>query len=85
MNAITTQIVKIGNSRGVRIPKVLLDQLDLGPEVEIAVQGNQLVIRPASRPRDGWDEQFRAMAERGEDQLLDKPAPTAWDQTEWTW
>jgi antitoxin MazE len=85
MNTITTQIVRIGNSRGIRIPKVLLDQVELGPEVEIAVQGDQLVIRSTSRPRDGWEEQFRVMAEHGDDQLLDDSVLTAWDKTEWTW
>jgi len=62
---------------------LLIDQVGLGDEVEIAVQRDQLVIRPASRPRDGWDEQFRAMAERGDDHLLDEPIPTQWDVTEW--
>jgi len=85
MNAVKTQIIKIGNSRGIRIPKLLVDQLGLSSEVEIAVERDQLVIRPTSRPRHGWDEQFRAMAERGDDQLLDKPVPTQWDRSEWRW
>jgi antitoxin MazE len=85
MNTLKTQIIRIGNSRGVRIPKLLIDRLGLGSEVEIAVKRDQLVIRPASRPRQGWDEQFRAMAERGDDRLLDKPTPTHWDINEWKW
>jgi len=85
MNTIRTQLIKIGNSRGIRIPKMLIDQLKLGNEVEIVVQRGQLVIRPVSRPRSGWDEQFRAMAERGDDQLLDKPVPTKWDRSDWVW
>jgi len=83
VGCIKSPIIKIGNSRGIRIPKLLIDQVGLGDEVEIAVQRDQLVIRPASRPRDGWDEQFRAMAERGDDHLLDEPIPTQWDVTEW--
>ena len=85
MNAVKTQIIKIGNSRGIRIPKLLIDQVGLGDEVEIAVQRDQLVIRPTSRPRYGWAEQFRAMAERGDDHLLDQPTPTQWDVSEWKW
>jgi len=85
MNTIRTRIVKIGNSRGIRIPKVVIDQLGLEGEVEISVQRNHLIVRPASRPRDHWDEQFRAMAERGDDQLLDTPTPTEWDRDEWQW
>ncbi|HPD17517.1 MAG TPA: AbrB/MazE/SpoVT family DNA-binding domain-containing protein [Planctomycetota bacterium] len=78
-------IIRIGNSRGIRIPKVCLDQLGLDGEVELAVQPDRLVIRPARRPRKGWEEQFRAMAERGDDKLLDAPTATKWDETEWEW
>jgi antitoxin MazE len=85
MNTIRTQIVKIGNSRGIRIPKILIDQFGLDKEVEISIQRDRLVIRPTSRPRHNWEEQFRAMAERGDDQLLDAPTPTQWDQDEWRW
>ena len=71
--SLTTRIIKIGNSQGIRIPKLLLDQIGLDGEVELAVQEDQQVIRPIRRPRDGWDEQFRMMAEHGDDQLLDEP------------
>ena len=69
--SLRTRIIKIGNSQGIRIPKILLDQLGLGEEVELAVQEDQLVIRPIRHPRYGWDEQFRMMAEHGDDRLLD--------------
>lgn len=85
MNAIRTQVIKIGNSRGIRIPKTLIDQVKLGNEVEIVVQRGHLVIRPVSRPRTGWDEQFHAMAEHGDDQLLDTPVSTKWDRSDWVW
>ena len=85
MNTIRTQIVKIGNSRGIRIPKPFIDQTRLGNEVELAVQRGAIVIRPLSRPRNGWAEQFRAMAEHKDDRLLDKPTPTKWDRSEWVW
>ena len=85
MNTVKTQVIKIGNSRGIRIPKLLIDQVKLGAEVEILVQRDQLIIRPTSRPRCGWDEQFRAMAEHGDDRLLDHPVLTQWDKREWTW
>jgi len=88
MDAVTrTRIIKIGNSQGVRIPKVLLEQLGFGNEIEIAVQDNQLVLRPVKRSRQGWAEQFRLMAERGDDQLVDGDgvALSSWDDTEWEW
>ncbi len=82
-----TRIVKIGNSQGVRIPKVLLEQSGLGEEVELEAQRDRIVIRSVRPPRHGWEEQFRAMAEHGDDRLLDAdvPAQTEWDDREWEW
>lgn len=66
-----TRLVRIGNSKGIRIPKALIDQSGLRDEVEITLKGNSLVIRPASNPREGWAEAFEEMARRGDDTLLD--------------
>ena len=84
---VRTRIVKIGNSQGVRIPKLLLEQVEFGESVELALQDDQIVIRPAFRVRHGWDEAFRAMAEAGDDGLLDgdELLPTEWDEEEWEW
>ena len=84
-NVLKTQIIPIGNSRGVRIPKVWLEQLGLGPEVEMAVQADQIVIRSAHQAREGWQAQFAALAGGADDGLLDAPTPTEWDETEWQW
>lgn len=83
--AIRTRIVKIGNSQGIRIPKLLLEQSGLNAEVEVEVEGDRLVIRTAPRQRAGWDAAFAAMAENHDDSLLDDLTPTAWDATEWDW
>jgi len=82
-----TRIIRIGNSHGIRIPKLLLEQVGFDVEVEVEAQNNQIVIRPARRARHGWDEQFKAMAERGDDRLLDEKAPslTEWDAEQWEW
>ena len=83
---IKTRIIKIGNSRGVRIPKLLLEQASLGEEVEIELQEDQIVIRSLNPVRFRWKEQFEAMAESGDDKLLDNELiPTAWDKEEWEW
>ena len=86
-NGTKTRIVRIGNSQGIRIPKVLLDQVDLGEEVELQVQDGHLVIRPARPARSGWDEQFGRMSESGDDRLLDAETMslTSWDADEWEW
>ena len=80
-----SRLVRIGNSRGIRIPKPLIDQTGLGEEVEIVVRGNTLVIVPARPPRAGWTEAFKDMATQGDDRLVDEPQPTRWDKDEWEW
>ena len=85
-SVLKTRVVKIGNSQGIRIPKVLVDQFNLGEEIELLSKDGMLLIRPAFHPRLGWDEQFRAMAEHGDDVLLDDVATTStWDDEEWEW
>jgi antitoxin MazE len=84
---IKTRIVRIGNSQGIRIPKVLLQQVGLLDEVEVEVQANQLVVRPVTGPRQGWDEQFQDMALAQDDRLLDAEplVLTEWEASEWRW
>ena len=85
--AVRVRIVRIGNSQGIRLPKLLLDQADLGDEVELEVQGEQIIIKPAHPARHGWEDQFRAMAAHADDRLLDDDivASTTWDEEEWEW
>lgn len=80
-------VVRIGNSRGIRIPKALLDHYGLTDAVELEVQDDHLVLRPHSKPRQGWEDAFRRMHERGDDRLLDKESPSfsRWDRMEWRW
>jgi antitoxin MazE len=95
MLANKTKIVRIGNSQGVRIPRNLLEQAGLlggqqgdalGQEVELEVGKEGILIRPLRRARAGWSEQFKVMAERGDDALLDDvPQATIWDDQEWEW
>ncbi|MEM6835976.1 MAG: AbrB/MazE/SpoVT family DNA-binding domain-containing protein [Cyanobacteria bacterium P01_C01_bin.120] len=82
---IKTRVVKIGNSQGVRIPKLLLEQSGIQEDVEIEVQGNCLTIRTAQCARAGWEAAFAEMAEHQEDALLDDLHTTDWDQSEWEW
>lgn len=80
-----TRIVRIGNSRGIRVPKPLLDQAQLPEELEIYAEPGRLVVRAARGPRFGWAEAARAMRARSEDQLLDASTVTRFDAEEWTW
>ena len=80
-----TRIVRIGNSRGIRVPKILLDQAQLPDEVELHAERGRLVVQGARRPRTGWAQAARAMAEARYDGLLDAPSPTRFDREEWEW
>jgi antitoxin MazE len=80
------RIVKIGNSQGIRLPKPIIEQAGISEEVDISVEDEKIVVRPISKPRAGWDEAFRKMAEKGDDLLIDKEQPASqWDETEWQW
>ena len=78
-------LIRIGNSRGIRIPKPLLEQAGLGGKVELLVEKGRLVIRPDRSPRQGWEEAFAAMAERGDDGVLPGRIANAFDRDEWKW
>ena len=82
-----SKLVRIGNSRGIRLPKTVLEQCGFEDMVEMDVQDNRVVIRPANETRGGWDEAFAKMVEQGDDRLLDTDADprTEWDETEWRW
>jgi antitoxin MazE len=77
-----TRLTKIGNSKGVRIPKSFIQQCELEDIVELTVRGNLVVISPAKKVREGWAEAF-SKASREEEVLLD--VVNEWDEKEWTW
>jgi antitoxin MazE len=79
------RVVRIGNSRGIRIPKVWLEQLGLKDEVEMAVHKDGLLIRRPSHPRQGWAQAFEAMARHKDDQVIDELTANRWDAEEWEW
>ena len=84
---VKTRLVKIGNSQGIRIPKPLLEQTHLTDAVELEVSNEQLIVRAARPTRQGWDAQFQAMAQVGDDTLLDSQPLTLtnWETDEWSW
>ena len=80
-------IAKIGNSQGIRIPKPLLDQTGIKDDVELEVDKTQIIIRPVSHPRAGWDKAFQSMAENNDDALINgnDTISHSWDDEEWQW
>ena len=80
-----SRIVQIGNSRGIRLPKILLEQAQLAGEVELEAEPGRITICRGSRPRAGWAAAARRMHERGKDHLFDATTATRFDKEEWKW
>lgn len=78
-------IVRIGNSKGIRLPKTLLQEAQLDDEVELQAEPGRILISKAAKPRAGWAESAQRMCEQDEDHLLDPPTPTRFDKEEWKW
>jgi antitoxin MazE len=83
--ATKARIVRIGNSRGIRIPKTLLEEAELPDEVELHAEPGRLVVEAVRHARAGWVAAAKRMRARGEDRSLDAPTPTRFDGEEWEW
>jgi antitoxin MazE len=80
-----TRIVQIGNSKGIRVPKMLLEHAQLPEEVELQAEHGRLIVRAARAARAGWAEAAMSMHTRGDDRLLDAPTSSRFDDKEWRW
>jgi len=79
-----TDVVKIGNSKGIRIPAVILKECQIADKVEMEVQDGRIIIIPFSKPRKNWSEQFKEMRKEGDDKLL-IDANLDSDLEDWEW
>ena len=79
------QIIQIGNSQGIRIPKVLLEESRIIGEVDLELHADGILIRNAQKPRAGWEDAFRLMAENDDDELANDGSTSGFDKKEWQW
>jgi len=79
------KLIRIGNSRGVRLPKPVIEEAGLADDVEVQVREGAVIISSRRPPRTGWAEAARQMRERADDRLLDAPSGTRFDREEWHW
>jgi len=81
------QIVRIGNSRGIRLPKRILEETGFREVVELRIVSGGLLLRPGRKAREGWAAAAKEMTERGEDSplLTDDTGRTRFDRDEWRW
>lgn len=81
-----SQLIRIGNSQGIRIPKTLIDQCNLSDILDIKVEKGCLIITSQKSLREGWEGSFRKMAKNKDDTLLhDDTMKNDWDDNEWEW
>ncbi len=78
-------IINIGNSKGLRLPKGILKQCGIGQTVNVKVQDHTLIITPCTSLRKNWEQAFQKMSANSEDILIDEHTVTSWDETEWQW
>ena len=78
------RLVRIGNSRGVRLPKAVIDQAALADVVELEVENQRVIISAHRLPRAGWTEAARDLASHSQG-LLDPATPTRFEEAEWRW
>ena len=76
-------LIRIGNSRGIRIPKPLIEQCGLRGAVELRVENERLIVSRARKPRAGWNELFQSAAGQSDELLLDGVPPNEFDAKEW--
>jgi antitoxin MazE len=63
-------IVQIGNSKGIRFSKTVIEKYNLREKVDMILEKGQIVIKPLDSPRKGWEEAFKEMSAQGDDRLL---------------
>ena len=80
------ELIKIGNSRGLRIPSTILKQCGMNKKVNLTVEDHRLIITPCEEARLGWENDFKHMAHNDDDLPLDSDITDhSWDDEEWQW
>ena len=77
-------VIAIGNSKGIRLHKTLLEKYNIKDTVELVLKKDCIVIKPKTNPREGWEDSFRLMHHNGEDNLLIKDVLEDENFEEWT-
>ena len=79
-------LVSIGNSKGIRIPRSVIKQCGFGDQIEMRVSDGMVVLAPAQQLREGWDAAFGKMAATGDDaHLIADDVAHDWDEEQWDW
>ena len=79
------QIIQIGNSQGIRIPKVLLEETGMSGDVELEATADGILIRNIKKPRGDWDAIFKQLADADDDVPLSGEHASEFEKNKWKW
>ena len=63
-------IISIGNSKGIRLTKTLIEKYNIKDTMELVLEKSYIILKPKTSPRKGWEKSFKKMHENGDDNLL---------------
>lgn len=63
-------VIPIGNSKGIRLTKTLLDKYNITDTVELVLEKEYIIIKPKTAARTGWEKSFKKMHDNGDDKLF---------------
>ena len=63
-------VINIGNSKGIRLPKTILEQYNISDTLELILEKGKIILKPKSIPRKGWEKSFKQMSANGDDRLM---------------
>jgi antitoxin MazE len=79
------QIIQIGNSQGIRIPKTMLEETGISGEVELQATSDGILVRNIKKPRSDWDTIFKKQADADDDLPVTSAATADFDRKDWKW
>ena len=63
-------VINIGNSKGIRLSKTILEKYSINDKIELILEKDYIILKPKTEPRKGWEKSFKKMHRNGDDQLL---------------
>jgi len=83
----TIKLIKIGSSRGVRLPKKLIEKFNFGDELEMEIRKDGLLLKKSSNPRRGWYQNIhKELKNEGfTEDLIPGSFKNEFDESDWQW
>lgn len=70
MSFMELSVINIGNSKGIRLSKTILEKYNINDKIELILEKGYIILKPKAEPRKNWEKAFKKMHENGDDQLL---------------